>query len=117
MHTACVPGRAQVHHVLPSISLVHYRALYPKFRAVCRKHGFDTSHDCCTLRSIATHVGFVYRLGRGDDFAPRDAVAGAAEADVVEAGAAEAGAIAPVVPPVAGGGTAALVASSAVSAD
>ena len=28
-----------IHHTLPSVSLVHYRALYPKFVAVCQKHG------------------------------------------------------------------------------
>lgn len=30
-----------LHHCLPSISQAHYRALYPKFQRVCKKHGVE----------------------------------------------------------------------------
>ena len=32
-----------IHHLLPSVSCVHYPAMYPKFLAICEKHG-------CVLR-------------------------------------------------------------------
>merc|ERR1712150_43060 len=30
-----------LHHCLPSVSQAHYRALYPKFQQVCKKHGVE----------------------------------------------------------------------------
>lgn len=30
-----------LHHVIPSVSAMHLRALYPKFRQVCKKHGVE----------------------------------------------------------------------------
>merc|ERR1711971_959547 len=30
-----------LHHCLPSVSQAHYRALYPKFQKICKKHGVD----------------------------------------------------------------------------
>lgn len=51
---------------MPSISLVHYPAIYPKFRAVCEKHGCLPTDAGPMPNAIASHWRYVYELGKGD---------------------------------------------------
>ena len=57
-----------IHHTLPSISLVHYRTLYPKFHAICVAHGCTPQRATGACDVISKHLSYVYRLGRGDTF-------------------------------------------------
>jgi len=60
-----------LHHTLPSISLVHYHALYPAFHKLCVKHGCVPEAPPAgtgLLGALAANVVYVYRLGRGDSF-------------------------------------------------
>ena len=54
-----------IHHCLPSISLVPYPAMYPKFRKVCEKH-HCAPMDCGSMGlAIIKHWRYVYQLGGG----------------------------------------------------
>jgi len=55
-----------VHHCLPSISLVHYPALYPKFYEVCKKHDCVPVNAGGLHNAIAWHLSYVYKLGKGN---------------------------------------------------
>ena len=60
-----------LHHTLPSISLVHYHALYPAFHKLCVKYGCVPEAPPAgtgLLGALAANVVYVYRLGRGDSF-------------------------------------------------
>lgn len=95
-----------LHHTCPSLSLSTYHALYPKFVRVCQKHGFTPEHDCCTGTTIAKHLRYVYRLGRGDEFTPKEDVAEAAAPAMV-----------PATPDVEGGGVAPLISTTPESVE
>ena len=51
---------------MPSISLVHYPEIYPKFRAVCKKHSCLPTNAGSLFQAIATHWWYIYRLGQGE---------------------------------------------------
>ena len=57
-----------IHHVMPSVSCVHYPALYPKFLAICEAHGCVPQRADSFVHAVYKHWRYVYRLGRGDDF-------------------------------------------------
>jgi len=45
-----------IHHCFPSVSAMHLRALYPRFRKVCKEHGVELKE----ARSLSDFVwGFV----------------------------------------------------------
>lgn len=45
-----------IHHCMPSISAMHLREMYPKFRQVCKKHGVEVKEEA----SLASHLwGFI----------------------------------------------------------
>ena len=71
---ACFPflHLQSVHHCMPSISLVHYPAIYPLFREVCKKHDCLPMDTGSMVFAIMSHWSYVYQLGRGD-FAPGNA--------------------------------------------
>lgn len=54
-----------IHHCMPGVSLVHYPAMYPAFRAVCEKHGCAPTVVGSIGRAIAYHWRYVYDLGGG----------------------------------------------------
>jgi len=45
-----------LHHCIPSVSAMHLRDLYPKFRQVCKKHGVQLK-EASSLKSLV--VGFI----------------------------------------------------------
>merc|ERR1712007_121052 len=45
-----------LHHCIPSVSAMHLRDLYPKFRQVCKKHGVQLK-EASSLKSFV--VGFI----------------------------------------------------------
>merc|ERR1719428_233017 len=53
-----------IHHVLPSISLCHYPALYPKFREICLKHDCLPAESSHMHQAVASHLAYVYSLGK-----------------------------------------------------
>ena len=55
-----------IHHLLPSVSCVHYPAMYPKFLAICEKHGCLPDRADGFAHALAKHWSYVYRLGKGD---------------------------------------------------
>ena len=55
-----------IHHVLPSVSCVHYPVLYPKFVAICKQHGCMPQQADGFAHAVWKHWMYVYRLGRGD---------------------------------------------------
>ena len=57
---------------MPSISLVHYPAIYPEFRKVCAKHDCLPMDAGSMVYAIMSHWKYVHRLGRGE-FAPDNA--------------------------------------------
>mmetsp|Transcript_21070 Transcript_21070/g.55448 ORF Transcript_21070/g.55448 Transcript_21070/m.55448 type:complete len:552 (-) Transcript_21070:212-1867(-) len=62
-----------IHHMLPTVSLCHYHALYPKFLVVCRKHGCEPSCEPTFFHCLAKHLLYVFRLGYNDPrFAPQN---------------------------------------------
>jgi linoleoyl-CoA desaturase len=53
------------HHLFPRVSHVHYRALAPIVREVCRRHGVSV-HDQPTVRAaLGSHLTFMIRMGSG----------------------------------------------------
>ena len=68
-----------VHHTLPSISLVHYTALYDKFHAICVTHDCAPQSASSLVHAIGAHIKYVYRLGRGDEFGKGKEMAAVAE--------------------------------------
>ena len=54
-----------IHHVLPSISLVHYIHLYPAFYRICERHGCAPHTASSPLSALAQNFAYVYRLGHG----------------------------------------------------
>jgi len=56
-----------VHHCLPSISLCHYRDLYPKFYEVCVKHECAPKNAGGMVNAVLWHLDYVYKLGQGID--------------------------------------------------
>jgi len=46
-----------IHHCFPSVSAMHLRALYPKFRKVCEKHGVELKEAPSLGRFL---MGYVY---------------------------------------------------------
>jgi len=52
-----------IHHTLPSLSNVHYVDLYPKFHALCVKHGCEPAPCENILGAIYRHLLYVWRLG------------------------------------------------------
>ena len=59
-----------IHHLMPSVSCVHYPALYPKFVEICREHGCMPQQAGSFWEAVAMHWRYVYRLGRGDALMP-----------------------------------------------
>jgi len=56
-----------IHHTTPVVSLVHYRELYPKFRAVCVQHNCAPREAKTVFHALSSHLLYVFRLGRGDE--------------------------------------------------
>jgi len=52
-----------LHHMLPSVSLCHYAALYPKYIAVCQKHGCVPPVEPNFFVCLGKHLLYVFRLG------------------------------------------------------
>lgn len=52
-----------LHHLLPSVSLCHYRTLYPKFVAICRKHDCEPPRTANLVTCFGKHLLYVFRLG------------------------------------------------------
>ena len=59
-----------IHHLLPSVSCVHYPAMYPKFLAICEKHGCVPARANGFFDAVAKHWNYVYRLGLGEEGLP-----------------------------------------------
>jgi len=74
-----------LHHVLPSIACVHYRALYPAFLAVCKKHNCEPVVVPSFWHAVWKHLVYVFRLGEKGRFVSVTAAAVAAR-DVASAG-------------------------------
>ena len=70
--SARVPQCTQsIHHMLPSVSLVHYQSLYPKFIRICQQHGCMPQRSRGFGHAIIQHWRYVYALGAdGTDFSP-----------------------------------------------
>jgi fatty acid desaturase len=54
-----------LHHVLPGVSNCHYTALYPKYEAVCRKHGVQLAQRRGVLHAARTALAHVHSINRG----------------------------------------------------
>ncbi|REJ85192.1 MAG: acyl-CoA desaturase [Bacteroidetes bacterium] len=52
------------HHLFPKISHVHYPALAPIVKQVCTEHGLPYHEQRTLGKAIASHVRFLYNLGR-----------------------------------------------------
>ena len=52
------------HHVFPRISHIHYPALAPIVREVCREHGVRHRTNETLWSALRSHVGFMKRMGR-----------------------------------------------------
>jgi len=56
-----------IHHVLPSISSVHYRDLYPAFYALCVKHGCEPASCPTVFHALFKHWCYIFSLGSAID--------------------------------------------------
>ena len=52
-----------IHHVLPVVNSCHYTKLYPKFFAICEKHGCAPAVAPGILAASYRHLKHVYDLG------------------------------------------------------
>jgi len=60
-----------IHHVMPSVNSCHYARLYPKFYAICEKHGCAPATSPNIVHAGYRHLKHVYDLGelhRGPDY-------------------------------------------------
>ena len=63
-----------IHHLLPSVSCVHYPAMYPKFLAICEKHPSCPPGPPASSTPSPPHWNYVYRLGLGEAQPPPPAL-------------------------------------------
>jgi len=47
-----------IHHCFPSVSAMHLRELYPKFRKVCRKHGVQLKESPSLTEFVGGFIHF-----------------------------------------------------------
>jgi len=52
-----------LHHVMPSVHSSHYPDLYPKFHAVCERHGCVPTQAPHLGAALTRHLRYVYALG------------------------------------------------------
>ena len=52
-----------IHHVMPGVCSCHYTKLYPKFYALCSKHGCAPANAVGILEASYLHLKHVYDLG------------------------------------------------------
>lgn len=59
-----------LHHLLPNISHVHYRAILPIFRDTCREHGI-TYIEMPYHQALFSHFRFLKAMGREEEPTPK----------------------------------------------
>ncbi|KAG2491002.1 hypothetical protein HYH03_010674 [Edaphochlamys debaryana] len=57
-----------LHHIIPGVSYSQYVALYPKYRAICEKHGIKLLERRNIAHALATHLQTLWVLSKTQSF-------------------------------------------------